>query len=316
MVVVLDEAANICRIADLPQLYSHLGSRGVIPLTILQSHAQGVGVWGETGMKALLGAATVKLVGSGIDDASFAEDLSRLIGDHDVTTVSTSTGDGRSSRSRSVRQQRILPAAAIRSLPKGQALVWLTGSKVALVTTLPWYTGPAPPRSAPECRRPAAHDRCRRRHRADRRSPERSPAVKGANEFAALKAKVELLQTEVTVLGSVLEDLHYATRRCSAHKDHRPRPQLDPAHRDPPHPAHPARPATTWRKSRSCRSSVVAGVRRRALRARLRPQHQPDRALVRQLVGPRRGDLPARGAVADLGAVSARAAAGDRVVAA
>jgi len=142
MVVVLDEAANICRIADLPQLYSHLGSRGIIPLTILQSHAQGVGVWGETGMRALLGAATVKLVGSGIDDASFAEDLSRLIGDHDVTTLSTSRGDGRSSRSRSVRQQRILPAAAIRALPKGQALVWLTGSKVAIIRTLPWYAGP------------------------------------------------------------------------------------------------------------------------------------------------------------------------------
>ncbi len=114
----------------------------MIPLTILQSHAQGVGVWGETGMRALMGAATVKLVGSGIDDASFAEDLSRLIGDHDVTTVSINTGDGRTSRSRSVRQQRILPAAAIRALPKGQALVWLTGAKVALVTTLPWYTGP------------------------------------------------------------------------------------------------------------------------------------------------------------------------------
>ncbi len=25
MVVVLDEAANLCRIADLPQLYSHAG---------------------------------------------------------------------------------------------------------------------------------------------------------------------------------------------------------------------------------------------------------------------------------------------------
>jgi type IV secretory pathway TraG/TraD family ATPase VirD4 len=142
MVVVLDEAANICRIADLPQLYSHLGSRGVIPLTILQSHAQGVSVWGETGMRALLGAATVKVVGSGIDDAAFAEDLSRLIGDHDVTTVSLSSGDGRLSRSRSVRQQRILPAAAIRALPKGQALVWLTGTKVAMISTLPWYTGP------------------------------------------------------------------------------------------------------------------------------------------------------------------------------
>ena len=99
-------------------------------------------MWGETGMRALLGAATVKLVGSGIDDASFAEDLSRLIGDHDVTTVSISSGDGRTSRSRSVRQQRILPAAAIRALPKGQALVWLTGSKVAMVATLPWYAGP------------------------------------------------------------------------------------------------------------------------------------------------------------------------------
>ena len=35
MVAVLDEAANICKIADLPQLYSHLGSRGIIPVTIL-----------------------------------------------------------------------------------------------------------------------------------------------------------------------------------------------------------------------------------------------------------------------------------------
>jgi type IV secretory pathway TraG/TraD family ATPase VirD4 len=142
MVVVLDEAANICRIADLPQLYSHLGSRGVIPLTILQSHAQGVSVWGETGMRALLGAATVKVIGSGMDDAGFAEDLSRLIGDHDVTTVSLSSGDGRMSRSRSVRQQRILSAASIRALPKGQALVWLTGTKVAMIRTLPWYSGP------------------------------------------------------------------------------------------------------------------------------------------------------------------------------
>ncbi len=60
MVLVLDEAANICRISDLPALYSHLGSRGLVPLTILQSYSQAVGVWGETGTKALWGAATVK----------------------------------------------------------------------------------------------------------------------------------------------------------------------------------------------------------------------------------------------------------------
>ena len=142
MLVLLDEAANICRIADLPQLYSHLGSRGIIPETILQSYAQGVGVWGENGMKALWSAATVKIVGAGIDDASFAEDLSRLVGDHDVAVAGSSTTGGTTSRSTSLRQQRILPAALIRALPKGQALIWLTGAKVAMVKTLPWYAGP------------------------------------------------------------------------------------------------------------------------------------------------------------------------------
>ncbi len=142
MLVLLDEAANICRIADLPQLYSHLGSRGIIPLTILQSYAQGAGVWGENGMKALWSAATVKVIGAGIDDAAFAEDLSRLVGDHDVAVAGSSVTAGRQTRSTSLRQQRVLPAATIRALPKGRALVWATGAKVAMVTTLPWYTGP------------------------------------------------------------------------------------------------------------------------------------------------------------------------------
>ena len=35
LLVVLDEAANICWTADLPTLYSHLGSRGIVPVTIL-----------------------------------------------------------------------------------------------------------------------------------------------------------------------------------------------------------------------------------------------------------------------------------------
>ena len=142
MLVLLDEAANICRIADLPQLYSHLGSRGIIPLTILQSYAQGVGVWGDNGMKALWSAATVKVIGPGIDDASFAEDLSRLVGDHDVVVQGSSVSEGKTSRSKSLRQQRILPASLIRALPRGRALVWLTGAKVAMVQTLPWYAGP------------------------------------------------------------------------------------------------------------------------------------------------------------------------------
>src|SRR4028119_1986494 len=66
MVVVLDEAANICRIADLPELYSHLGSRGVLPLTILQSYRQGTRACGDHGTDARRPAATREAPGAGV----------------------------------------------------------------------------------------------------------------------------------------------------------------------------------------------------------------------------------------------------------
>ena len=139
MVVVLDEAANVCRIADLPELYSHLGSRGVLPLTILQSYRQGTRVWGDHGMDALWSASTCKVLGAGLDDARFAEDVSRLIGDHDVTVRSVSRGSGHASESTSLRRQRILPPEAIRALPRGRALLLATGAKAAMIDLQPWY---------------------------------------------------------------------------------------------------------------------------------------------------------------------------------
>jgi len=46
---VLDEAANICRLRQLPNLYSYYGSHGLPIITILQSYPQGVDVWGPRG---------------------------------------------------------------------------------------------------------------------------------------------------------------------------------------------------------------------------------------------------------------------------
>ncbi|MFC9329064.1 type IV secretory system conjugative DNA transfer family protein [Kitasatospora sp. NPDC057015] len=152
---VLDEAANVCRISDLPDLYSHLGSRGVIPITILQSYRQGQRCWGEAGMDALWSAATVKVIGSGIDDADFADRLSRQIGEHDVQTVSVSNSDSGKSTSVSMRTERILPPDQIRALPKGKILLFATGMRVAMLDLRPWYKersakeiGPASARAA------------------------------------------------------------------------------------------------------------------------------------------------------------------------
>ena len=145
MVVTLDEAANICRIADLPDLYSHLGSRGITPVTILQSYEQGVTVWGEPGMAALWGAATKKIIGAGVDSPRLARDLATLVGQHDVPVRSLNYGDGRVSESVSLRRQDILEPAAIRALPPGTALLLATGIKPALIHLTPWYASPRAP---------------------------------------------------------------------------------------------------------------------------------------------------------------------------
>jgi type IV secretory pathway TraG/TraD family ATPase VirD4 len=141
LVVPLDEAANICRIADLPDLYSHLGSRGITPVTILQSYEQGVTVWGEQGMAALWGAATKKIIGAGVDSPRLTRDLATLVGQHDVPVRTLNYGDGRTSESVSLRRQDILEPAAIRALPPGTALLLATGIKPALIRLTPWYAG-------------------------------------------------------------------------------------------------------------------------------------------------------------------------------
>jgi len=139
MVCVLDEAANICRIEDLPDLYSHLGSRGIIPVTILQSYRQGERVWGDIGMAALWSAATVKLLGAGLDDADFGDRVSRLIGERRVNETSVSHGGSGRSVSTTMRRERIMDTAQVRAMPKGTALLLATGVPIGLIRLQPWY---------------------------------------------------------------------------------------------------------------------------------------------------------------------------------
>lgn len=139
VVAVLDEAANICPIRTLPQLYSHYGSRGIQVLTMLQSYQQGAGVWGDQGMHALWSAATIKLVGAGVDDHEFLNRLSGLIGDHHVERTSTSVDRSRVSRQYSQAREPVMPPSALRALPRDRAVLLSSGRKVGLGVLHPWY---------------------------------------------------------------------------------------------------------------------------------------------------------------------------------
>ena len=142
LVGVLDEAANVCRWKDLPDLYSHFGSRGIVLMTILQSWAQGVECWGERGMEKLWSAANIRVYGGGVSDANFLERLSKLIGDYDITSNSVSYNKGERGTSKQTQRHHIMEVSDLASMPPGRAVVFPSGIPATMIKTVPWMVGP------------------------------------------------------------------------------------------------------------------------------------------------------------------------------
>jgi len=139
---VLDEVANVVKIKELPDLYSHFGSRGLPVLSILQSWSQGEQVWGEKGMAKMWSASNVKFYGGGVAEARFLTDLSHLIGEHDVQRWSTTRSRGNNSRSQSWTKEPLFTVAALSALPRGRAVLLSSGNEATLLRTVPWTDGP------------------------------------------------------------------------------------------------------------------------------------------------------------------------------
>lgn len=106
-------------------------------------------MWGKAGMREPWGAATIKLIGSGADGQTFAEEISRLVGEHDVDVVSYShhsgsarAGGSTGSSSVGTRKERIITAAEIRSMPKTQAILLATGMNAAMLRLPRWFETP------------------------------------------------------------------------------------------------------------------------------------------------------------------------------
>jgi type IV secretory pathway TraG/TraD family ATPase VirD4 len=155
MLVVLDEAANVCRWKNLPDLYSHYGSRGIPIMSLFQSWAQGQVVFGREGMRKLWSASNVKLYLGGVAEADFLRELSELVGDYDKSTGSVSYNRGIRSTNHQLRRERILDASELAALPRGRAVMLSSGTPAALIETVPWMAG----KHAPAVRASiAAHD--------------------------------------------------------------------------------------------------------------------------------------------------------------
>ncbi|ACU53558.1 conserved hypothetical protein [Acidimicrobium ferrooxidans DSM 10331] len=120
--LVLDELANVAPIPSLGSILSEGVSQGIWLLAAVQDLAQVRERWPalERGLLTLFG--TVAVLG-GVGDAGTLAVLSTLLGSEDVLEVAVHEGArGRSRTVRRTRQARLEPAA-LRSLPRGSALI-------------------------------------------------------------------------------------------------------------------------------------------------------------------------------------------------
>ncbi|MDV6277960.1 TraG/TraD/VirD4 family protein [Rhodococcus erythropolis] len=109
LIAVLDEAANTVRLPELPDQYSHFGSRGIIPITILQNPEQGARVWGQEGLSSMT-AGAVHYYGGNVKDKSYLADL---IGTHEVATSTHSRGQGSTTTSQQWHEKPIFTTSEL-----------------------------------------------------------------------------------------------------------------------------------------------------------------------------------------------------------
>ena len=140
LALILDEVANVCRWKELPEVYSHYGSRGIIPVAILQSWTQGAGVWGRDGMKALWSASTTRIVSSGIQDDEFHGSISRAIGHYSRVTRSASHSRNGGSTSLQNVNETILSVADLTAMPRNRAIIFEAGYRPVLAKLVPWWS--------------------------------------------------------------------------------------------------------------------------------------------------------------------------------
>ncbi|PPF56021.1 conjugal transfer protein [Clavibacter michiganensis] len=140
VVFELDEAANVVRWPELPDLVSFYGSLGLVLGIYFQSWDQMVRVFGAAGAGALWSTAPIRVYGGGESTQSpFLERFSKGIGTYDEWTTNHSTGRGGGSTTRSARQRPILSVDELAHLPEWRAVVDAAAARPVLVETVPWF---------------------------------------------------------------------------------------------------------------------------------------------------------------------------------
>ncbi len=137
--LLLDEAANIAPLPNLPQLMATGGGSGIIPVVVLQSMSQAINRWGKAEAETMRDSSTIRIVLPGISDISTLEELSSLSGEVEVQQTSDTKGPGGVTTSTLTQSKRRYTPDAIRSLAKHHALVLPQRTPPFVVKLIPYW---------------------------------------------------------------------------------------------------------------------------------------------------------------------------------
>ena len=145
MLAVLDEAANVCKLPDLPDWYSHFGGQGIVIVTMLQSLAQASKVWSRDKLDMLVDSSNAYIYAGSSNNEQWLAGMSRLIGSRDIrrTSRSSSSGSrGSSSTSDSWSSEPILSVDDLKALPFERAILSSSGNRTVATAKNFWWDTP------------------------------------------------------------------------------------------------------------------------------------------------------------------------------
>ncbi len=138
LLIVLDEAANIAPVRNLAAWLSQCGDHGIVIATIWQSLAQIDQRYGRPARDAICAASTAQLFIPPLTDPTSTGYLSELLGEEPVGVVSGAAGRS----SESPAQRKTAPAAWLRQIPRGRAILIYRDLPPATVRTPGWFEEP------------------------------------------------------------------------------------------------------------------------------------------------------------------------------
>ena len=148
LLVMLDEAANICPIRELPSWCSTCPSHGITLMTIWQDRSQQHSRYGRDNAETIWNNSGARVVLSGIADKATGE-LSRMLGEEEYERTSlsvdggSSIGGGRRSVSTQTSTRRIVSEDSLRRQDTGQGLLIYKNLPPMRLQLRPWHTTPA-----------------------------------------------------------------------------------------------------------------------------------------------------------------------------